>query len=476
MTTGIDCMKAELIEKIDKLIENIDEKLIKDTIRLVNIKSEQEEAKPGAPFGEGPRKVLDEVLVMGKDEGLFTTDYNVGVISLSMKDEEPDLGIWIHGDVVPAGDGWKFDPYNATLYKNCIIGRGATDNKGQFATVFNIFKIFKELGIELSYNPAIYVGSNEESGMMDMKGVEGNPDAKGFMNVCKFPKLSLVPDSSFPVGYGARGLNTFKVKSKKPLKSCILTAGLDEKPGNATAVFEGTDIPDNIPNCKITKDGNKTIIETYSAPRHTSNPDPDGNMITFIADALIDNNLVCEDDKKILAFLRDISINIHGENFGIDVTGTNPKMGRTVTYAKTILDCDGCPELEIKVRYPIDITYEEIKKRMEKVCDAQGFEVISRLGNRPYINDENNEVVKTLVKISNEIKGVDKEAYISGSTYAHYVPNAYTFGMDGNCPPDDFEKGRGSAHGVDESVSLTRLKEAMKIYARALLALDEIEW
>ncbi len=469
-------MNSQLIEKIDALIEDFEGALIEDTIRLVNIKSEEGEAKPGAPFGEGPRKVLDEVLEMGNNEGLFTTDYNVGVVSLAIKKEEPDLGIWIHGDVVPAGDGWTFDPYNATLYKNCIIGRGATDNKGQFAAVFNVFKILKKLGIELSYNPAIYVGSNEETGMWDMKGIAGNPDAKGFMNVCKFPKLSLVPDSSFPVGYGARGLNTFKIKSKKPLKSCTLTAGLDKNPGNATAVFEGTDFPDEILNCKITKEENKTTVETYSPPRHTSNPDPDGNMITFIADALIDNNLVCEDDKNTLGFLRDISINIHGEIFGIDVTGTNPKMGRTITYAKTILDCDGCPELELKVRYPIDITYEEIKEKMEKVCCERGFEVISVPGNRPYINDSDNEVVKTLVKISNEIKGTEKEPYISGSTYAHYVPNAYTFGMDGNCPPDDFEKGRGGAHGVDEAVSIERLKQAMKIYARALVALNDINW
>ena len=210
-------MNSEFIKKIDGLIEKYEENLIEDTICLVNIKSEQGEAIEGAPFGEGPRKVLDEVLEMGNREGLFTTDYNVGVISLAMKNEAPDLGIWIHGDVVPAGDGWKFDPYNATLYKNCIIGRGATDNKGQFAAVFNVFKIFKELGITLSYNPAIYVGSNEETGMADMKGVSGNPDAKGFINVCKAPRLSLVPDSGFPIGYGARGLHTFRIKSKKPL-------------------------------------------------------------------------------------------------------------------------------------------------------------------------------------------------------------------------------------------------------------------
>ena len=48
--------------------------------------------------------------------------------------------------------------------------------------------------------------------------------------------------------------------------------------------------------------------------------------------------------------------------------------------------------------------------------------------------------------------------------------------MDGSLPPEDFPKGRGSAHGLDESVSLDRLQRAMRIYARALLALNEMEW
>lgn len=180
-------MNNDLIAKIDKLIEDSRADLVADTIKLVNIKSVQGEPLPGAPFGEGPRKVLDAVLEMGEKEGFFTTDYHVGVVSVAMKEGQPDLGIWAHGDVVPEGDGWSFQPYNAVEYEGCIIGRGVTDNKGQLAAIFHLLKIFKELGIKLHYNPAIYVGSNEENGMKDIIGVPGNPDAKGFINVCKVP-------------------------------------------------------------------------------------------------------------------------------------------------------------------------------------------------------------------------------------------------------------------------------------------------
>ena len=48
--------------------------------------------------------------------------------------------------------------------------------------------------------------------------------------------------------------------------------------------------------------------------------------------------------------------------------------------------------------------------------------------------------------------------------------------MDGCKKPDDFPQGHGGAHGMDELVSLDRLQRAMRIYARALLALNETEW
>ena len=168
--------EAALLEKIDAEIEKSERDLVADTIRLVNIKSVEGEPLPGAPFGEGPRAVLNEALRMGAADGMHCVDYGCGVISMAREAKEPDLGIWIHGDVVPEGEGWNFAPYDAVEYKGCVVGRGATDNKGQFAGVYNLFKIFRRMGIELSYNPAIYVGSNEETGMKDLAGREGDTD------------------------------------------------------------------------------------------------------------------------------------------------------------------------------------------------------------------------------------------------------------------------------------------------------------
>lgn len=466
-------MDEKLISKIDQLIEEFEPNLVSDTIKLVNINSEQGEPQPKAPFGLGPKKVLDTVIEMGKSDGFYTTDYDVGVISVAYKNGQPDLGIWAHGDVVPAGDGWSFEPYNATVYKGCIVGRGATDNKGQLSAIYNLLKIFKKLGIDLKYNPALYVGSNEESGIGDIKGVEGNPDAKGFINVCTPPKLSLVPDCSFPISYGAKGGCFVKIKSKKKLQNFTLTAGLYDTPGFATAIFNSTNLPDNLENCTIEKT-DKTIITTYTQPRHTTSPDPNGNMITNICSALLDNGLTNPEEAKILEFFKNISLDVTGKTFNLDFE--SKLMSNVTVYPKSIYNHDGYPEMELRIRYPIDITYNELQQRIANVCEKLGFSVTGNSDVQPFMLDKNSAVVQELTKIANQVTGEEKQPFINGITYAVSLPNAYPFGMAGCLPPEDFKGNQGGAHSVDECVSIARLKRAMRIYARALLKLNEIDW
>jgi len=360
----------DILNRIDELIDSSDEALIHDTVRLVNIKSVKDESKPGAPFGEGVKAVLDEFSKMAGALGLFVKDYGCGVISAARENGEPDLGIWLHGDVVPEGDGWRFPPYDATVYRGCVIGRGATDNKGQLAAILQLFRIFKELGIKLKYNPAIYLGSNEETGMEDIIGIEGEPDARGFINVARAPRLSLVPDSSFPVGYGGKGGMNLTLRSNLPLNSMILTAGEVKSPGLATAKFNtGTSLPTSLPHCDISEDG--LTVTAFTPPRHGAHPDPNGNMITRISEALLDTGAVTEREKGILEFLRDVSGDIYGEVLGIKCE--HDVMGRLTVFAHRIKCDDGYCELCLNIRYPISTSFEKIKARVNAASAARGF-------------------------------------------------------------------------------------------------------
>ena len=469
-------MYAELISKIDEQIEAATEQIAADTARLVNINSVQGAPEVGAPFGRGPREVLDTVLAMGREAGFACTDYGVGVVSVALGETPPDLGIWLHGDVVSVGGGWRFPPFSATAYGGCIIGRGAADNKGQLAAMFNLFKILRSIGISLKYNPAIYVGSNEETGMRDMIGVEGNPDAKGFLRVATPPRLSLVPDGSFPVGCGGKGGLTLTLRSRTKLHGLTLTAGQDNSPERADAVFDRAVLTGDLPNCTVRAEEGKTVISSSSLPRHGANPDPNGNMITQLCAALLDADLVEKDDVYILDFCRRLSKDVCGEALGIK-TG-HEIMGPLTVFAKRIDCVDGYCDLHLNLRYPLGITYEEIVEKTARAAEEAGFCLQNAArGVAPYLRDTENGVVKMLADVANGVDGAARKPYsMSGATYAHWLPNAYVYGASANQPPADFPAGKGGSHGVDEAVSLKRLKIAMKIYARALLKLEELAW
>jgi len=465
-------MDETIIARLDERIEALRGELAGLTVRLVNLKSVREAALPGAPFGKGVRRVLDEMLRRGKEEGFFCTDYGTGVISLSLRDEAPDLGIWTHGDVVPAGEGWKFDPYHAVEYQGCIVGRGATDNKGQMAAIFLLLRLFREMKIPLKYNPALYVGSNEETGMEDLVGIPGNPDAQGFLNVAKPPRLSLVPDSGFPVGYGGKGALVLKLKSRTPLHGCTLTAGQEEDPGSIRAVFDN-DIPVvEMDGCTV----QSRQITAWTPPRHGAHPDPEGNMITVLSRGMLDHGLVPEEDRYIWEFFRDVSSDVDGATLGIQATAEGMKP--LTVFSKQINDIEGHPELVLNIRYPDSITVDEILRRAKENAEKRGFSLTdSKAGSPAYRMEKDTPVVQALCRVANAVIGTDAPPFtLSGGTYANRLPNAYVFGANGNLKPADFPKGRGGAHGVDETVSLDRLQRFMRIYARALLCLNEMDW
>ena len=464
-------MKSELIEKIDLEIEASREAVTNDTVRFVNIKSVLGEASEDAPFGIGPKNMLDEFIKTAIADGFYVKDYGVGVASAAFFDEPIDLGLWLHGDVVPEGEGWIYPPYNATVYKGCVIGRGATDNKGQLAAAYNLLKIFKKLGIKLKYNAAIYLGSNEESGKADITGSPDNPYAKGFLNVAKAPRLSLVPDSGWPVGYGGWGFVLIKVRSQKKLSAFDFTAGKDATPGLAEAIFTGGYKPVSAPEgCEIGEGGGS--LTAFTPPRHGTNPDPNGNMITVLSRALIDTPEIPEDDKKILAALRDFSLDVYG-SWIPEIEKSDDKVR---IYPKSVEMVDGTVEMTLTIRVPHGVSFENISAGINALANERGFDVtVCTHRTKSYMLDKNSKEAKLLCSIANEVCGTNAEPFVvKGGTYAHELPNAYVFGASGNLPPDDFPEGHGRAHGVDEAVSIDRLVRMMKIYARTLIALEEI--
>ncbi|MCX6802815.1 MAG: ArgE/DapE family deacylase [Candidatus Diapherotrites archaeon] len=76
----------------------------------------------------------------------------------------PELMIALHSDVVPAGGGWKTEPFRAVQKKGKIFGRGTADNKGPLAASAVFLSAMKKHEKELKGTISVLAAADEERG------------------------------------------------------------------------------------------------------------------------------------------------------------------------------------------------------------------------------------------------------------------------------------------------------------------------
>ena len=96
------------------------------------------------------------------------TDLGEGSINILLTKGSPKHLINVHLDTVPAGDGWKTNPYELKIHDGRAIGLGACDIKGAAACLLTLV----EKGLK---NYAILFSTDEEAGQSTcVKGVFKN--------------------------------------------------------------------------------------------------------------------------------------------------------------------------------------------------------------------------------------------------------------------------------------------------------------
>src|SRR5690554_3706331 len=98
---------------------------------LIAIKSVKGEAGGvGEPFGPEIARALNYVLAWGEDNGFKTKNLSGYAGHLEYGEGEETVGVLVHLDVVPAGEGWDYPPFTGTIANGRFYGRGAVDDKG----------------------------------------------------------------------------------------------------------------------------------------------------------------------------------------------------------------------------------------------------------------------------------------------------------------------------------------------------------
>lgn len=181
-------------------------RIVKLTQQLIRINSEN---PPGDEFyiARFVRKYLDNLGCKTKIYEFKKRRSNV-VAQLEGEDKRRRLLISPHLDTVPAGQGWRIDPFLGKIQGSRIYGLGATDCKGNLASALEAINSIVEDKVTLGYNLIFAATADEESG--SKLGLIPLLD-KGLLK----PDVAVVLDSDdFEIIVTQKGLIHLKVKIK----------------------------------------------------------------------------------------------------------------------------------------------------------------------------------------------------------------------------------------------------------------------
>lgn len=456
---------------LQKKVLDYKEEVIKGIQGAVQIKSVQEPAKEGKPFGDGPAEALQYFLDLGKELGFKVENFDNYAGTIEFGEGEETVGILGHVDVVPEGEGWTYPPYSATIADGKIFGRGTLDDKGASMVCLYAMKAIKDSGVKLNRKIRMIIGANEETGSLCMEH---------YFNTLKMPQptLAFTPDSSFPVTFAEKGIVRVKLSNTyKTLNDVAIKGGnaYNSVPDRAEAVLP-VEFADGLAEKVVpfnegkeykveveVKDG-KYHVTSLGKSSHAARPAEGYNSIsalfTFLGTADIKN----EELKELVEFFKEyIKMENNGASFGIDFKdGESGSL--TLNLGKMSLE-NGKLELCIDMRCPVLVPNTNVIDTLkEKTAGKMELEVT---GNSvPLYVSKDSFLVSTLMDIYKEITGdVDAQPVaIGGGTYAREVTNGVAFGAL-------LSSQENNMHQKNEYLEIDKIDTWLKIYVEAIYRL-----
>ncbi|MCX7718314.1 MAG: Sapep family Mn(2+)-dependent dipeptidase [Candidatus Sumerlaeaceae bacterium] len=420
-------------------------------------------------------------------------DNQVAVIQLGEHDRF--IGLPVHTDVVPVGEGWKHDPFGGIVEDGTIWGRGCQDDKGPVIQTLYAVYLLKELGLPLKRGARLIIGTKEETGPWD--------DIRHYFTVEPEPEYCIVSDAGFPVINGEKGMLNVSVTATIPADELPTTGGLWLR--SARAGQRANIVPERAEvrfGCAVGADtaglereldrflaGNSSAHATLGLPSeeqgeivivfhgksaHGSTPAEGHNAALDMLQFISESAFVTDDEADLAGFLFESCADLTGACLGI--AAHHPFIGET-TVNLGILEWEaGRLRAVLNIRHTmgqrIDGVAGRIAAKVAAFAEETGFEAKSAVEGRaldPIFLDptEHPSFIAALMEAYQAVTGREGRLLsIGGTTYAKAFPRAVCFG-----PVDEADGEVELAHQVDERVSIEHHLRNVRIYAYALARL-----
>ncbi len=172
------------------------DEMINTLIRLMKIESVLSEPEPNRPYGKGLFDALMFMMSTAEDMDLDCVNLfgHLGYIDYGEGDDI--VAVLTHIDVVPAGEGWTYPPFDGTIADGKIYGRGSIDNKGPAIASLFALKALNDNGVLLKKKVRLIFGCDEESTWSDMEYYKAHNT---------LPSVAFSPDANYPVINAEKG-------------------------------------------------------------------------------------------------------------------------------------------------------------------------------------------------------------------------------------------------------------------------------
>lgn len=448
------------------------DELIKDLQDSIRIKSVEEEAKPGMPFGEGPAKALEHFLSVGEKLGFKAENFDnyAGHIDFGTDDQEEMVGILGHVDVVPEGTGWDHDPYGAEIVDNKMFGRGTLDDKGPMMICLYAMKALKDAGVPLKRKVRMILGANEETGWGCMKHYFEKLQMP-------HPAVSFTPDSEFPVTFAEKGIlrALFKVKTDADIavkagnvfnavpESTTITLPLSYKEAVERELPLYNEGKENKVSFEITE--NKIVVTSKGVAAHAAHPSLGYNSLSALMIFLGRLDIKENGFKEMVKFFNDkIQMEFNGKLLGLNLVD-EPSGEITINFGKCYVE-NGELIVSMDMRFPVTFEAESIKEKLFAVLNEYGLTFEPLKEEKPLYVPKDNFLVKTLMEVYQDMTGDMESQPIStgGGTYAKAVSNCVAFGALLKGTPD-------SMHQKNECIDLASLDTLLPLFVETIYRL-----
>lgn len=399
---------------------------------LLSIQSIADHGKDGFPYGPGPAEALDYVLRLCENLGFRTVnaDGKYGYAEIGTGGEI--IGILCHLDVVPAGEGWTYPPFEGTEADGKIYGRGAMDDKGP--AVANIFamKDLVESGIPLNKRIRIIFGQSEENGDWF--------DLDAYKEKEEVPDYGYTPDGDFPAIYAEKGI-------------LLLTLDMKLEDSGFSELTAGS-VPNMVPErCRaILASG--MVCETCGKSAHGSAPWEGENALTKMMEQ------TAEEAPLAKIYMDLIGHDVYGKRLGCAFR--DEVSGRLSVNTGLVKIENDRIYLYLDIRYPVTMEKEKIIAGIRSRVGSYGMEVRQVHHMQPVYMEKQGPVMDCLLSAYRKVTGDPSEPIvIGGGTYARAMENIIAFG-----PTISGHENR--EHKPDEYILIEDLNLLRKVYRNAL--------